>query len=159
MARTRTPGIRIDRNGRRIIDKEHHGVEIYVRLGPIRQEHAEQRLANEIARVDLDLKHKANQRPRFADCAARYLAESRNKRSVDVAAWHVRLLTSYVGTVEIHRIHDGTLERFVADRLASGVTATTINRSLEVTRTILNRAARAYRDGDARPWLERGCHR
>ena len=154
MARTRTPGIRIDRNGRRIIDKEHHGVEIYIRLGPIRQEHAEQRLANEMARVDLDLKHKANPRPRFADCAARYLAQSQNKRSVDVAAWHVRLLTSYVGTLDIRRIHDGTLERFVADRVASGVTATTINRSLEVARTILNRAACAYRDSDGRPWLE-----
>jgi len=154
MARTRTPGIRIDRNGRRIIDKEHHGVEIYVRLGSIHQEHAEQRLADEMARVDLDLKHKANPRPLFADCAARYLAESRNKRSVDVAAWHVRLLASYVWTVEIHRIHDGTLERFVADRVASGVTATTVNRSLEVVRTILNRAARAYRDSDGRPWLE-----
>ena len=154
MARTRTPGIRIDRNGRRIIDKEHHGVEIYVRLGPIRQEHAEQRLADEIARVDLDLKQKANPRPRFADCAARYLAQSQNRRSVDVTAWHVRLLTSYVGTLEIQRVHDGTLERFVADRVASGVTATTINRSLEVARTILNRAARSYRDSDGHPWLE-----
>ena len=154
MARTRTPGIRIDRNGRRVIDKEHYGVEIYVRLGPIRQERAEQRLADEIARVNVDLARKANPRPRFADCAARYLAESRNKRSVDVTAWHVRLLTSYVGTVDIHRIHDGTLERFVTDRLASGVTATTINRSLEVVRTILNRAARAYRDDCGRPLLK-----
>jgi len=33
------------------------------------------------------------------------------------------------------------------------VTATTINRSLEVVRTILNRAARAYRDSCGRPWL------
>jgi len=154
MARTRTPGIRIDRNGRRIIDKEHHGVEIYVRLGPIRQEHAEQRLADEMARVDLDLKHKANPRPRFADWAARYLAESRKKRSVDTAAWHVRLLTSYVGTLAIHRLHDGALERFVADRVASGVSSTTINRSLEVALTIVNRAARAYRDSDGRPWLQ-----
>jgi integrase len=29
-----------------------------------------------------------------------------------------------------------------------------INRSLEVVRTILNRAARSYRDADGRPWLE-----
>jgi integrase len=57
-------------------------------------------------------------------------------------------------TLEIRRIHDGTLERFVGDRSASGVTATTINRSLEVARTILNRAARSYRDSDGRPWLE-----
>jgi hypothetical protein len=35
MARTRTAGIRIDSDGRRIIDKEHRGVGIYLRLGPI----------------------------------------------------------------------------------------------------------------------------
>jgi hypothetical protein len=51
MARTRTPGIRMDRNGGRIIDKEHRGKGIYLRLGPISQEHAEQRLADEIARA------------------------------------------------------------------------------------------------------------
>ena len=33
MARTRTAGIRIDSDGRRIIDKEHRGVGIYLRLG------------------------------------------------------------------------------------------------------------------------------
>jgi integrase len=38
--------------------------------------------------------------------------------------------------------------------MAAGVTATTINRSLEVVRTILNRAARTYRDDDGRPWLD-----
>lgn len=32
MARTRTPGIRIDRDGRCIIDKERHGVGAYLRL-------------------------------------------------------------------------------------------------------------------------------
>ena len=35
-----------------------------------------------------------------------------------------------------------------------GVSATTINRTLEVARTILHRAARAYRDRDGFPWLE-----
>ena len=154
MARTRTPGIRIDRNGQRIIDKEHRGVGIYVRLGQTSQESAEHRLADEIAKVDAALEHDANPRPRFADCAARYLAQSKDKRSVGSTAWHVRLLTSYIGGLDIHRVHDGALEPFVADRLASGVTATTINRSLEVVRTILNRAARSYRDNDGRPWLE-----
>lgn len=154
MARTRTPGIRMDRNGGRIIDKEYRGVGIYVRLGPITQEQAEQELADEVTRVDSDLRRKAIPRPRFADCAARYLAQSKDKRSVGSTAWHVRLLTSYIGSLDIHRVHDGTLEPFVADRLTSGVTATTINRTLEVVRTILNRAARSYRDNDGRPWLE-----
>ena len=154
MACTRTPGIRMDRNGGRIIDKEHCGKGIYVRLGPISQEHAEQRLADEIARMNAELERNASPRPRFADCAARYLEQSKSKRSVRATAWHVRLLTSYIGNLDVRRIHDGTLEPFVADRLASGVTATTINRSLEVVRTVLNRAARSYRDNDGRPWLE-----
>ena len=38
--------------------------------------------------------------------------------------------------------------------LAAGKSATTINRSLEVVRTVLNRAARSYRDPDGGPWLE-----
>ena len=53
MARTRTSGIRVDRDGRRIIDKDHRGVAIYLRLGAISQEHAEQRLADEITNYAL----------------------------------------------------------------------------------------------------------
>ena len=63
------------------------------------------------------------------------------------------MLTPYIGALELNRIHDQTLERFIADRRAEGVTATTINRSLEVVRTILNRAARSYRDAHGQPWL------
>jgi hypothetical protein len=61
-------------------------------------EHAEQRLADEIVVVNCDLQRNANPPPRFADCAARYRSESRNKRSAGATAWHVRLLTSYIGT-------------------------------------------------------------
>ena len=79
MARTRTPGIRTDRNGGLLIDKEHHGIPIYVRLGLIGQEQAEQRLAEEIDRVDALLWRNANRRPTFAGCAARYLTESKKQ--------------------------------------------------------------------------------
>jgi integrase len=154
MTRARTPGITFDRNGRAIIDKEHRGVRIYVRLGRTTQEEAQRRLGVEMQRVQSELEWKANARMRFADGAARYLDESRDKRTVDVTAWHVRLLTPYIGTLELNRIHDRTLERFVADRTAEGVSATTINRSLEVVRTVLNRAARSYRDDEGHPWLE-----
>jgi hypothetical protein len=51
-----------------------------LRLGRASQEWAEQRLADEIAKVDADLERDANPRPRFADCAARYLAQSKDKR-------------------------------------------------------------------------------
>src|ERR1700681_1365967 len=101
-----------------------------------------------------ELERKAHARPRFAHCAARYLDESRDERSFDVIALHVRLLISHLAGLEVKQIHDATLKPFIADRLAAGVSATTINRSLEVVRTILNRAARAYRDDNGRPLLE-----
>ena len=50
-------------------------------------------------------------------------------------------------------VHDATLQSFIADRVASGVCATTINRTLEVVRSILVRAARSYRHQDGTPWL------
>lgn len=155
MASTRTPGIRMDRNGGLIIDKEHRGIPIYVRLGMTSQEEAEQRLAVEIDRVEAMLQRNANRRPTFADCAVRYLADSKDKRSVDATAWHIRLLIPYLGGLDVHQLHDATLQPFIADRLASGVTATTINRSLEVVRTILTRAALSYRDDRGQPWLEK----
>lgn len=63
-------------------------------------------------------------------------------RSVDVAAWHVRLLTPYIGSLELNRIHDRTLEPFIARRLADAVSATTINRSLEVVRITMLKETR-----------------
>jgi len=153
MSCTRILGITVNAAGQRIMDKEHRGIRIYARLGTVSEEDAQQRLIAEMERVDRELQRKAA-RPRFADAAARYLEESRELRSVDVTAWHVRLLTRYIGTLELHRIHDRTLEGFIADRLVDGVTATMINRSLEVVRTVLNRAARSYRDDEGRPWLD-----
>jgi integrase len=154
MATTRTPGITVLSDGRRFIDKRYLGIRIGLRVGAITQEQAEERLQIEIARVQCDLTRKAHARPTFTDCAGRYIAQSRGKRSIDVIKWHVTLLQSYIGDLEPQQIHDQTLEPFVKARLAGGASATTINRSLEVVRTILNRAARSYRDTDGRPWLE-----
>ena len=91
MATTRTPGITVLADGRRFIDKRYHGVRIGLRAGAITQEQAEERLQTEIARVQCDLARKAHARPTFTDCAARYLAQSRSKRSIDVIKWHVAL--------------------------------------------------------------------
>lgn len=154
MAKTRTPGITVLANGRRFIDKRHLGVRIGLRVGLVSQEQAEERLHIEMVRVECDVARNAHARPTFTDCAARYLEQSRGKRSFDTIRWHVALLQPHVGTLEPQQVHDQTLEPFVNARVADGASATTVNRSLEVVRTILNRAARSYRDRDGRPWLE-----
>ena len=154
MAKTRTPGITVLADSRLFIDKRYLGVRIATRVGAITQEQAEERLCREMARVEYERERKAHARPTFADCAGRYVAQSRGKRSIDAIKWHVRLLGCHIGNLEPQHIHDATLEPFVRDRVARGASATTINRSLEVVRTILNRAARSYRDTDGRPWLD-----
>ena len=87
MPSTCTPGITVDAAGQRIIDKEHRGVRIYIRLGSIDEEAARQRLASEMEHVEATLQQRAA-RPRFADAAAPYLEESQHLRSADVTAWH-----------------------------------------------------------------------
>jgi integrase len=154
MTATRTPGITVLADGRRFIDKRHLGVRIGLRVGAVTQEHAEERPLTEIARVESDLARKAHARPTFGHCAGRYIEQSRAKRSIGIIRWHVALLQPHVGHLEPQQVHDQTLEPFIKSRLAAGAGPTTINRRLEVVRTILNRAGRSYRDRDGRPYLE-----
>ena len=65
MATTRTPGITVLADGRRFIDKRYLGVRIGLRVGAVTQEHAEERLQVEMARVESDLARKKHARPSF----------------------------------------------------------------------------------------------
>jgi hypothetical protein len=158
MATTHTPGITSNSDGRFFIDKRHRGVRIGMRLGFVTQEQAEQRLRTEISCVDSDMVCRGHTRPTFADCAQRYLAQSHAMRSLEAMRIHVAMLVEHLGTLQPHQVHDGTLASFVSARIAAGVSATTINRSLEVVRTILHRAARSYRDESGRAGWTR-CRR
>ena len=142
MSSTRTPGIRIDnRTNCLIIDKEHRGIPIYVRLGVTDQDSAERRLSEEVRCVNEMLALRSSRRATFADCAGRYLSAFKGKHAAEVTAWHIRLLLPYIGRLDVHSVHDATLQSFIADRVASGVCATTINRTLEVVRSIRVRRA------------------
>jgi integrase len=154
MPSTRTRGITVDAHGYRTINKEYRGERIFLRLGAIAQEDAEHRLLVEIDHLELAIERRKHARRLFSDCAKRFLLESKNKRSAAAIAWHVRMLLGAVGDLEVRRVHDETLRPLVEERLAEGVSATTINRTLEVARAVLHRAARAYRDEEGRPFLE-----
>lgn len=124
-----------------------------MRLGQTTIEQAEVRLKREVAHVDSDVSRRAHARPLFRDCAARYLAQRHERRSLATMQIHVRLLLPHIGDLEPCQVHDATLAPFIASRVAAAASATTINRSLEIVRAILNRAARSYRDADGTPWL------
>lgn len=155
MGRTRTRGITAEADGTKTVNKEWRGRRIFKR-GFASQEAAEQWLLGEIQRRQDELGGGGGTCPVFAVGAARYLreAEKRGVRSLDDLAWHVKLLLPHVGRLPLDQIHDETLEPFKEGRRQDGVSPTTINRSLEVVRTILNRAARAWRDEAGKPWLK-----
>jgi integrase len=153
MAATRTPGITIDAAGNYFIDKLHRGTRISLRLGQTTIASAESRLQRELAQVEAELARRAHARPLFRDCAARYLAQRHDRRSLTTMQIHVRLLLPHIGDLEPRQVHDATLASFISSRVAACASATTINRSLEIVRAILNRAARSYRDADGTPWL------
>ena len=93
MSLTRTPGITVDTDGFRTINKEHRGERIFRRLGSICQEQAEHRLAQELERFPLE--RRAHARPLFSDCIKRFLLESKYKRSQADIAWHLGLLSRH----------------------------------------------------------------
>jgi integrase len=150
MAATRTPGITLSADGRFFIDKRYRGIRIGMRVGPVTQDQAEQRLQTEMQHIDFELALRAHRRPTFADCARRYLAQSKDMRSLEAIRIHVELLVEHIGHLEPHQVHDATLAPLISERIADGVCAVTINRTLEVARTILHRAARSYRDENGR---------
>ena len=58
-------------------------------------------------------------------------------------------------TLPLRQVHDGTLEAFRTHRLnEEAVSPTTLKRTLEVVRKILNASARSYRDDSGQIWLE-----
>jgi integrase len=153
--RTRTRGIRVE-GSERIIDKQYRGHRIFQRLGTVSQDEAETWLRSRQAVIDAEQEQQSRRGSErlFADGAAKYLIEcqQRKVRTVELIAYHVNILLPYLGAMPIGDVCNEALETFKRDRLEDGAKNATINRSLEVARTVLNRAARVWRD-DGKPWL------
>ena len=152
MARTRTAGIQAEADGCKVVDKRAFGVRIKQRIGKIDQDQAEAWLAQEVEK--LRQAKLFGQRPArtFREAAIRYLEENGEQACIDEVAWHLKLLDPYIGKLSLPEVHDATLAPFVRKRCET-VSATTVRRSLEVVRRILNLAARKWRADDGTPWL------
>ena len=152
--RTRTKGIQVAGDGGKLINKQYKGRRIFTRLGAVSQDAAERWLRAEQDRIDAELARGAAHH--FYDAAEKYLKECayRQVRTLDTIGYHVTLVLPYIGMNSLESVHGDTLQPFIAKRLEEdGASPTTVNRTLEVVRTILNRAARVWRGDDGRPWL------
>lgn len=165
--RTRTKGIQCLDNGERLADKFYRGERIFERLGQVSQDFAEAWLREQQASIDARRTDELRQGSAqlFAAGAGKYLKElaaADDVRSIDTISGHVLLLNQWVGSLPLRSVCNDSFAEFKADRLAGRkrdgsstrkVKASTVNRSLEVARTVMNRAARVWRTEDGQPWL------
>jgi len=151
--RSKTAGITTDSAGNKTIDKVCLKERVFARLGPVSQQQAEEYLAARIEAIRRRNLYGERPQKTFREAAIRYLRENWTNASIDDDAWHVDLIDPWIGKASLQQIHDGTLEPFKTHRLqVDQVSPTTIKRTLEVVRKILNAAARSYRD-DGHTWL------
>lgn len=154
--RTRTRGIQLADDGGRIVNKQYKGRRIFERLGACSQDEAEAWLRQRQADIDREQAEQLRQGAErlWADGAAKYLIECEKAqvRSLETIAYHVRILLPYIGSLMMWEVCNESLEAFKDDRAEDGARNSTINRSLEVVRTVMNRAARVWRS-DGKPWL------
>ena len=155
--RTRTKGIQLASDGSRSVDKQYKGTRIFERLGKVTQDEAESWLRQRQAEHDAERENqlRSGDQQLFAAAAQKYLIESERKklRSLETVAYHVALLLPYIGCMALVDICNDSLQPFIDERLDEDeVKPSTVNRTLEVARTIMNRAARLWRT-DGKPWL------
>lgn len=164
MGRTRTSGITTDADGNKIVCKQVYGKAIYARLGTISQDEAETWLAGRIERIRQERQSGTRPRVTFREAAARYLKDCIGRvDTADLIAFHIELLDPWIGDLSVDEVYDETLQPFKDDRLKPTVTKTgkpkqvsltTLNRSLEIARRILNLCARSYRHPNRMTYLE-----
>ena len=82
--------------------------------------------------------------------------------TADIIAWHIELLDPWIGDLGVDEVYDETLQPFKENRLKPTITRTgkktqvsltTLNRTLEVVRRILNLCARSYRHPNRMTYL------
>ena len=89
----------------------------------------------------------------FEECALRYLEEIAHKKSADTMAMHLDQLFPFIGHLPVAQVHDGTIKPFIDHQRRRGLAPKSINNALGVVSTVLNRAARVWRDDAGQPWL------
>jgi len=153
--RNRMPGLR-QKGGIWQIEKRcrfAHGGWLRESTGTSSRNKAEQILIRRLAEIEEEARRHEAAIFTFEEAALRYLEEIAHKSSADTIAMHLDQLFPFIGHLPIAHVHDGTIQPFIEHGKGRGLSPKTINNMLGVVATVLNRAARVWRDTDGRPWL------
>src|SRR5690606_16718847 len=152
---SRMPGLR-QRNGIWHIEKRCRyapGGWLHESTGTSSRVEAERILIRRLAKLEEEARRQTDAVFLFEQAALRYLEEVAEKSSADTMAMHLDQLLPFIGNLPLAQVHDGTIEPFVRHERGRGLAPKSINNALGCVATILNRAARVWRDREGRPWL------
>lgn len=90
-------------------------------------------------------------KPRYSwkDAVIRYLAETSGKATQETDKTHLRWLDPYLHDLMLDEINRDLLEKVMAKRIAGKVANSTVNRTMEIVRAVLRKAAYDWE------WLDR----
>ena len=83
------------------------------------------------------------------EAVVRYLAETTHKASQFADKAHLRWMDRFLGGMQLGAINRDVLDRVFSARQAEGVANSTVNRTMEIARAVLRRAANEWE------WLDR----
>lgn len=151
MGRTKYPRLR-ERNGHWHINGvriKGHGA-LYESIGKCSREEAEAYYLKRVSEIRQGVMFGTRPKRTFRDAASHYLetelAKPEPKTSLSNDASFLKELDSFIGKLELDRVHDGTLAAFVKARRSAGNKTKTVNLKLALARRILNLAATKWRD-------------
>ncbi len=154
MGRIRTAGL-IKRGEIWHIDKTIGGKRLCESTGETVLEQAEFYLAMRMERARRASIYGERPKRLFREAGERYVRENQHKRSIYLDELHLKQLDSFIGDLDLRRVHIGTLQGFIDDRRAQGRKTKTINLALATVRRILNLAASEWLDEYGLTWLDR----
>lgn len=153
MHKAKIPGLYWDReSGNGSIDKRLSGYgRIRERFKAQSWAEAEARYHQIVARAQSSSENEPGCRT-FREAATKFLNEE-TKRSIARDAECLSHLDSWIGSLKIDGVHQGSLQPYIQFRKNNGVRSSTVQRELAVVRRILTLASRVWRDEDDKPWL------
>jgi len=152
MGRKKVPGL-VRRGGIRHVDKVIFGRRICQSTGAARLEEAERVLARVSEEVRQAQIYGVRPTRTFEQAAAKFVLENQHKRSINDDVCLLRGLMPLIGSLPIDKVHMGTLQPWIADRIRRGRSRGTINNGLQIVRRIVNLAASEWIDEQALTWL------
>lgn len=136
------------------IDKTIEGIKLRESTGETNLAAAERYLIKRINEIRNKAIYGERNERTFYEASARFIDKYGYKRSIDRDIVSLKAVMPYIGELQLRRIHTATLEHYVRDRIALGISAGTLNRDMAIVRRVLKLSSAKRRDKQGKPWLD-----